>query len=186
MRRASLAVCVLVLALGCAGEAAQEWEISGLSTPPPETLQAHAASVRAAGGRVFLAEVDAVAAVTPERVPGPDDLFVEYPQGDAELTVVDALGETIDAEVTVRGSTDLPTVVDAEGAEASDWVISGASLEQWQTRLLPRSGAAVFFVVPGAAGAPERATWIAPVVDGQVLADGCVDETPVSPSALRR
>ena len=54
MRRASLAICVLVLALGCAGEAAQEWEISGLSTPPPETLQAHAASVRAAGGRVFL------------------------------------------------------------------------------------------------------------------------------------
>ncbi|MDQ3031339.1 MAG: hypothetical protein M3Y87_02910 [Myxococcota bacterium] len=160
MRALLLPWVIVMCGAACAATPATELMLSGSDGPPPESLVLLASQVRREGGLVFVG----VPASSPRVIesffePAPyENLQVEFPRAEADVTVVDALGAVIDAELTIESASGAPRLVDDEGAPSEDYVLSG-SVDAWRARELPTTGEWVFFVIPWPSAARLAVVW---------------------------
>lgn len=148
--RAGLALIGAVALVGCAAGEPREVSLSGLSAPPPNSLAEIAAEVREAGGFVFVGTpngdtvaTDSVYMETPY-----EGVRVEFPRATGTLTVVDALGATMDGEMLVVATAGPARLVGEDGRPSADYVLSEGDPDVWADTMLPEDGTWLLFTRP--------------------------------------
>ncbi|MDQ3031664.1 MAG: hypothetical protein M3Y87_04545 [Myxococcota bacterium] len=124
---------------------------------------------------------DSVYAATPY-----EGVRVELPRATATITVVDALGATMDGELMVVAGAGPARLVDDEGNPSGDYVLSGNDSDVWAATL-PDDGTWLFFTRPGDSG-DEVVFWRAAIegdaASGAGTAEGAstpLDDLRVTP-----
>ncbi len=180
--RVSILLLLVGLTASCGDATAEAPPVQIASTyAAVQSLEMLAAEVRAANGWVFRGAIQgAPTGIAAERVRATGEYWVEYPQAQVAVTVVDPMGSMAPATVTLHGRRGPLRVVDAQGAPVHATTSDDPRLP-W--RAVPGAGEYVFFVIPQPQGV-TLLRWRAEVHNGMVSGQGTQSATDLPLAAL--
>jgi len=159
---------------GCGEPEGGTVSIGGIYAPPPADLAEVATFVRRAEGAVVVGHVVGTRSpVAPGRADATGDVWVEYPQEQANILVTDPLGSTMTGTVSVTASTGEVYLTDADGVrlDGTRWVIEDLEAFRSRPQFLPADETDhVFFLI-----FPREPTWIQYLYWVAAIEGGVVD-----------
>ena len=176
-----LVLVAAILAMGCGNDADTSGTIIDNQYAEIEGLVSLGTTVRTNGGVVFVGELEGVPRVGDDhRVFHPGaDLYVVTPTLEAEVRILDALGEQLTPDLVVSAASGPASVEDADG-RPTDTTLSDAEPPHPEKRML-EPGRSVFFV-----DATNYLVWRAEFTSADMVSqDGNLTRDPLALEALR-